>query len=52
MENYQGVKFSYHKSATHFAYDQRLITLNHWAYIYSKLGAHSGRHLIKVMQLY
>ena len=38
MENYQGVKFSYHKSATHFAYDQRLTTLNRWAYIFSELG--------------
>ncbi len=38
MENYQGVKFHYHRTTTSFAYDWRLPELNRWAYLFSQLG--------------
>lgn len=38
MEKYQGVKFRYRRTNDSFPYDQRLTTLNHWAYLFSQLG--------------
>jgi len=38
MEKYQGIKFSYSKTATSFSWDSRLEILNHWGFLFSELG--------------
>ena len=38
MENYQGVKFRFHRIGDIFHYDARLVALNRWAWLFSQLG--------------
>lgn len=38
MEEYQGIKFQYSQNKTSFSYDDRLGSLNHWAFLFSQLG--------------
>lgn len=38
MEKYSGVKFGYEKATASFSYDDRLDSLNTWAYLFSELG--------------
>lgn len=38
MEQYRGVKFDYEKISASFPYDDRLDSLNRWAYLFSELG--------------
>lgn len=38
MEVYQGVKFKHHNRSQTFDFDQRLQTLDHWAFLFGQLG--------------
>lgn len=38
MEQYRGVKFGYERKSSTFSFDNRLNTLNDWAYLLSELG--------------